>query len=136
VFFIASNTCGKIVFTQGVLVTDYAVAVNFTSLLFLLPFLKYFNQNPFTDVPKKMRASLASRSFLGAGGMFFYLFSFYYLPLSHIIVIFHLYPIVSSFFAYFLNGEPISKFEIAAFLICLCGVFLFALSKSQEETEP
>lgn len=92
-----------------------------------------YKQGLFTGVPRNFRSKLLVRSLIGAGAMFFYNYSFIFMPISHIVVIYNIYPILASIFAYFLNGERILRSEIYGLFFCFTGILFFAYSKMSNE---
>jgi drug/metabolite transporter (DMT)-like permease len=124
------NTLRSHTLSLGIRVTDFLVLSAFASVFLCIPQLFVFGKNPVSDVPSNMVKLVGIRSILGSIAMGFYHLAFLWMPMSHIIVIFNLYPIVASIFAYFINKEPILRVEILAFFLCFIGIILFAVAKS------
>lgn len=126
-------TLQKEAYLQGFLVSDFAFMRGFMGLLFITPLMYYYGEGFFSSVPREFRRTMFLRSCLGSVSIFFYNFSFYYLPLSQIVVIKNIYPFVASFFGYLINGEKVEKMEIVGLLVCFTGIIMFAISKSLKE---
>ena len=74
------------------------------------------------DIPDGRGRLLALRTIIGYSNFIIYIAALTMIPLFLAVIIHNLAPFWTSLLAYFINKEPIIKFEYAALLICFICV--------------
>jgi len=56
-------------------------------------------------------------------------YSYQHIPLTHSLVAFNIFPMLSVLIAFFLNREPLLFSELAGMAACFLGIYVFAAGK-------
>lgn len=127
-------TVTKIALTNGFLLQDFmmcraVICVGIFSLIM------WKNGKSFSEehLPKEKRWTVFNRAFLSLIALATQNFAYQNIPLSHAIVAFSIFPMISVLIAYFMDNEPILKLEIGGILLGFTGIFIFANGKEEVE---
>lgn len=87
-------------------------------------------KHPLRDLPSEYRWTLFWRSALGTVGYFMMQYSLKYLPIFIVQIIFNTAPFHASIFAYFINGESITRTLLFCMICCFVGICIVSLARS------
>ena len=117
---------------EGVSVVEFTLFRNVFNLTGASLMCLFFRNIPWKDLPKANRSTMAVRSFIGQLCFACFTFCLQLIPLSLQMILFQTSPFWAGILGFFINKEPIYRFEYFAMLLCFLGVMGIAFSKPTE----
>jgi drug/metabolite transporter (DMT)-like permease len=116
---------------EGVSVIEFTLFRNLNNLAGACLLSCIYGINPCRDFPKEYRYTMFARASLGQACFACFTFCLALLPLSLQMILFQTSPFWAGILGFFINSEPIMRFEYIAMVICFCGVLAITFSKPE-----
>lgn len=126
--FVTANAFFKVALEGGLSVQQLLMIKSAICLLMGAPILWKKQDNPFSQKGKNTIRILTVRGLIAICSIFAYNYSFFYMPLTYVNVVFMSYPFIAGLFGYLINREPVILAEKLGMVVCFTGIAIFALS--------